>query len=304
MERFNELLPVARSLGLEIISVVEQMDYYTDYYCGACGINMCVTPGGLVSTCVEAMDEKEYGIGELFIGKYDTGSGGIVIDWDKVARLRTRTYRSLEECVHCAFRTNCSGSCLIRAGRKNGTVMSVDKDACNMVKTVLGRKFREMAENVPVACPVDTSAKRDRNSFADLINLSREVAKGFDEIEQRPWTIETIIIEMMKQVGDLSRHFMAYEKYYLPDRAAHLRYKPSKDAIANELADILHNLIRIADYYGIDLEAVHIKARADESALINSLKSGLSPTDRSSPVIRPTEAPDDVFHPVQCLPHI
>lgn len=42
----------------------------------------------------------------------------------------------------------------------------------------------------------------------------------------------------------------------------------------NELADILHNVIRIADYYGIDLESAHLKARADEAALIESLKSG------------------------------
>jgi uncharacterized protein len=273
-EWFNEILPTAKSLGLEIVSVVEQMDYCTDYYCGACGFTMCITPGGLVSTCVEAMDEQEYGVGELFIGRYNAGSRSIDIDWDKVARLRTRTYHNLEACVHCAFRTNCSGNCLIRAGRKNGTVMSVDKDACNMVKTVLEKKFREMAEDLYAVYPVTMPAERGRNSFADVINLSREVAKRFDEIERRPWTIETTIIEMMKQVGDLSRQFMAYEKYYLPDRADHPRYRTSVDAIANELADILHNVIRIADYYGIDLESAHLKARADEAALIESLKSG------------------------------
>jgi uncharacterized protein len=273
-EQFNKILPVAKSLGLEIISVVEQADYYTDYYCGACGFNMCVTPGGLISTCVEAMDEQEYGVGELFIGKYDASSRCIVIDWDRVAKLRTRTYRNLEGCARCAFRTNCSGNCLIRAGRKNGTVMSVDKDACNMVKNVLGEKFREMAKGISTVYPVNMPAGRGGNSFADLINLSREVAKGFEEIEQRPWTVETTIIETMKQVGDLSRQFMAYEKYYLPDRAAHPHYKTSVNAIANELADILHNIIRIADYYGIDLEAAHLKARADEAALIESLKSG------------------------------
>jgi NTP pyrophosphatase (non-canonical NTP hydrolase) len=101
-------------------------------------------------------------------------------------------------------------------------------------------------------------------SFPELINMTRMVIAAFDAAEQRPWTIEATMIELMKQVGDLSKHVMMVERYYLADRADDPIYATTKDNIADELADILYCLIRVAEHYQIDLEQAHLQARRNE----------------------------------------
>lgn len=102
------------------------------------------------------------------------------------------------------------------------------------------------------------------HTFQELIEITRKVIAAFDAAEQRPWSIETITIELMKQIGDLSKHIMTFEGYYLPDRASDPAYATDKDAIADELADILYCLIRVAEHYHIDLEQAHLQARRKE----------------------------------------
>jgi NTP pyrophosphatase (non-canonical NTP hydrolase) len=103
-----------------------------------------------------------------------------------------------------------------------------------------------------------------QRSFEDLCQLTRLVADAFDQRERRPWTIEALLIELTKQVGDLVRHVMMAEGYYLPDRDADPRYATTQANIADELADILDGIMRLADYYKIDLEAAHVAARQRE----------------------------------------
>jgi NTP pyrophosphatase (non-canonical NTP hydrolase) len=105
--------------------------------------------------------------------------------------------------------------------------------------------------------------KRER-SFQELIDITRHVIQAFDRAEQRPWTIEVTLVELMKQVGDLSKHIMMMERYYLPDRATDPGYKTTTQDIGDELADVLYCLIRIAEHYHIDLEQAHLAARRKE----------------------------------------
>ena len=101
-------------------------------------------------------------------------------------------------------------------------------------------------------------------TFQDLIAMTHTVFAAFERVERRSWSIEATMIELSKQVGDLSRRIMVQERYYLPDRDQRLDYQTSLDDIGDELADILYCLIRIAQRYAIDLEAAHIRARRAE----------------------------------------
>lgn len=101
-------------------------------------------------------------------------------------------------------------------------------------------------------------------SFKELVEITKKVIREFEKREQRSWGIEGSMIELAKQVGDLARHIMVFEKYYLKDRESDPQYKTDKGRVADELADILYCLIRIADHYKIDLEKAHLRARRRE----------------------------------------
>jgi NTP pyrophosphatase (non-canonical NTP hydrolase) len=103
-----------------------------------------------------------------------------------------------------------------------------------------------------------------RYTFADLIAITMTVIRAFDAAEQRPWPIEASMIELMKQTGDLARHVMTAERYYLPDRDQNHAYQTTTADIGDELADILYCIIRIAAHYHIDLEQAHLEARRKE----------------------------------------
>ena len=71
-------------------------------------------------------------------------------------------------------------------------------------------------------------------------------------------------MELAKQVGDLARAVLTTENYYLADRDDDPSYGGGTSRIANELADILYCVIRLADHYEVDLEEAHLSARSAE----------------------------------------
>jgi hypothetical protein len=101
-------------------------------------------------------------------------------------------------------------------------------------------------------------------TFVEMVENARSVWRGFAARERRQWSVETMLVELAKQVGDLSRQVLTAEKYYLSDRDRKCGYQGTPEAIGNELADILYCLIGIADHYEINLAAAYQAARADE----------------------------------------
>ena len=91
-------------------------------------------------------------------------------------------------------------------------------------------------------------------SFTELVGQTQQMIKRFQKIEQRPWGAEGTIIELSKQVGELSKLVMVQEKYYLQSRDTQVEYQSSPKLIADELFDIWYCLIRLAAHYEIDFE--------------------------------------------------
>jgi len=108
-------------------------------------------------------------------------------------------------------------------------------------------------------------------TFREAIDLFRSNYHRFEKIEGRTWGVEGATIELMKQVGELAKHVMVAEHYYFAGRENQPAYKTDNEVLGDELADIFSMLIRIADYYDIDLVEAHIKARVAESRSLTQM---------------------------------
>ena len=96
--------------------------------------------------------------------------------------------------------------------------------------------------------------------------MYRSVVRRFNRIELSPWRAEGAMIELTKQVGELAKQVMIKEKYYaLTDDVTNVDEK-----LGNEMADVIAQVMRLADHYGIDLEEAFVAARADEDSYLNS----------------------------------
>ncbi len=107
-------------------------------------------------------------------------------------------------------------------------------------------------------------------SFSEAIEEAKSVIRRFEKIEGKPWGVEGAVIELAKQVGQLSALVMNREGYYFPEREkASAAYVATDERIADELADIMLAVVRIADYYGIELESAIQKTRVEEDKALN-----------------------------------
>ena len=104
-------------------------------------------------------------------------------------------------------------------------------------------------------------------TFRDTIALFQAIYLRCEEIQPRPWGVDGAMIELAKQVGDLAKHVMVAEDYYF-SRENKERYATSKEHIADELGDVLCQLIRIADYYEIDFVEAYLRGRQAEDAFL------------------------------------
>lgn len=97
-------------------------------------------------------------------------------------------------------------------------------------------------------------------TFKEITQKTTEVIEAFEKVEQRKWGAEGSMIELMKQVGELSKNVMMLENYYLAGKKDDPNYNnASKDEIGNELSDIFSVLVRIANHYEVDLEKTHLR---------------------------------------------
>ena len=102
-------------------------------------------------------------------------------------------------------------------------------------------------------------------SFREAVDLYRKIVRRFEKIEGKPWGAEGAMIELSKQVGELAKCIMIQEEHYFFSGAG----EENKKKLANELADIFGQVIRIADFYQIDLLKAHMDARQEEDSILS-----------------------------------
>lgn len=103
-------------------------------------------------------------------------------------------------------------------------------------------------------------------TFAEMEDVYKAVVKRFHKIELREWKAEGAVIELAKQVGELAKQVMIKERYYALEGEV---FNVDK-CLGNEMADVVAQIMRLADYYEIDLEKAFIEAREDEDRYLKS----------------------------------
>lgn len=103
-------------------------------------------------------------------------------------------------------------------------------------------------------------------TFQEMEEMYRGVVKRFNRIELQEWKAEGAMIELVKQVGELAKQVMIKEKYY----ALTGEVTDVDERLGNEMADVIAQVMRLADYYQIDLEQAFIEAREDEDSYLKS----------------------------------
>ena len=109
-------------------------------------------------------------------------------------------------------------------------------------------------------------ARTMSKTFAEMQEMYRNIVKRFNKIELQEWKAAGAMIELSKQVGELAKQVMLKEKYYAfeGDEAE------INERLGNEMADVIAQVMRLADYYNIDLEQAFIDAREDEDNYLTS----------------------------------
>lgn len=103
-------------------------------------------------------------------------------------------------------------------------------------------------------------------TFAEMTDMYKEVVKRFNKIELQEWKAEGAMIELVKQVGELAKQVMIKERYY----ALEGEVFNVDERLGNEMADVVAQIMRLADHYKIDLEKAFIEAREDEDRYLKS----------------------------------
>lgn len=103
-------------------------------------------------------------------------------------------------------------------------------------------------------------------TFKDMEEMYRGIAERFRKIEGKKWNAEGAMIELSKQVGELAKQVMIKERYYALEGDV-----DDVDAcLGNEMADVIAQVMRLADFYKIDLEKAFVEAREDEDRYLKS----------------------------------
>lgn len=84
---------------------------------------------------------------------------------------------------------------------------------------------------------------------SEMVSMTREITRLFDKIVGE-WDINVMVTELTGEVGTLADSIMIKEGY-----------RPSRDGddidLEDDIVDVVFMLIRIADYYDIDLESAY-----------------------------------------------
>lgn len=107
--------------------------------CGFCGPQFCLTPEGLVSSCLET---SASGIGQQeFVYGRITGNG-FEFDSGKIKEIQHRRVENMAACKACFLKETCRGGCAAEWVRKTGSTLVPSEEKCSAARETV-KKYVE-----------------------------------------------------------------------------------------------------------------------------------------------------------------
>ena len=131
----SNVINYAEELGIKIGYALSRLGKIRLRHCHASGLGICVTPEGIITTCVESTDCTDPNSDAFILGKYN--GSDFVLDYDKFEMLRRRIVDNIPKCKGCFCKWHCGGGCPAQAYRENGDIFKPSRFWCEFMKSLM-----------------------------------------------------------------------------------------------------------------------------------------------------------------------
>lgn len=144
IKNFAPLLKRAKNDGITVANSMGTIEHFRTRYCGAAGINFCVTTDEMISSCYEVTNRSD-SRSEIFLyGRYNRIKKSFECDEGKRRNLFERQIHNLSGCDSCAVKWNCGGDCLAKAALFDDlfNYLTQDRSRCKLQLLIAEEKIR------------------------------------------------------------------------------------------------------------------------------------------------------------------
>ena len=103
-------------------------------------------------------------------------------------------------------------------------------------------------------------------TFAQMQEMYMDIVERFHPLELKDWKPEEAVIELSNYVGELAKKIIIREKYYKLTG----KVTAEDDYLGDGMVEVISQLMRLADYYHVDLEKKFIEAREDDDKYLQT----------------------------------
>lgn len=116
-------------------------------------------------------------------------------------------------------------------------------------------------------CKTDGEVQKDMSlTFTQMQEMYMDVVGRFNPLELGDWKPEEAVIELSNYVGELAKKIIIREKYYKLTG----KVTTEDEYLGDGMVEVISQLMRLADYYDVDLEKKFIEARVDDDKYLQS----------------------------------
>lgn len=139
VENYIDAYNYAKDFGVFYGSFLTcNFDGCSNVNCRACTPVPHLTPDGYVSACdMVVLGESAYHMDCFIYGKWNSEIKKFEFDYEKIAKIRSRTSDNIEHCKNCKAKLHCGGYCLGEVVNETGDLFGRKPIVCKAINQLL-----------------------------------------------------------------------------------------------------------------------------------------------------------------------